>query len=104
MGKGFLLVYFPQIDLDLGRAGSCPSSQHHWPRARFGWRTAFLREALRVIKAGTDISGDVNRSLFWYRNEPLSAFGYKTAEHLVPEGRAKDVLRYVASLEAGATG
>lgn len=64
----------------------------------------FLREALRVIKAGTDISGDVNRSLFWYRNEPLSAFGYKTAEHLVSEGRAEDVLRYVASLEAGATG
>lgn len=64
----------------------------------------FLREALRVIKAGTDISGDVNRSLFWYRNEPLSAFGYKTAEQLVSEGRAEDVLRYVASIEAGAAG
>jgi hypothetical protein len=64
----------------------------------------FLREALRVIKAGTDISGDVNRALFWYRNEPLSAFGYKTAEQLVSEGRTEDVLRYVASLEAGAAG
>lgn len=64
----------------------------------------FLRDALRVIKAGTDVSGDVNRALFWYRNEPLSAFAYKTAEQLVSEGRTEDVLRYVASLEAGAAG
>ena len=64
----------------------------------------FLRDALKVIKAGTDISGDVSRALFWYRNEPLSAFGYKTAEQLVSEGRTDDVLRYVASLEAGAAG
>jgi hypothetical protein len=64
----------------------------------------FLRDALKVIKAGTDLSGDVNRALFWYRNEPLSAFAYKTAEQLVSEGRTEDVLRYVASLEAGAAG
>jgi hypothetical protein len=64
----------------------------------------FLREALRVIKAGTDISGDVTKALFWYRNEPLSAFGYKTAEQLVSEGRTEDVLRYIVSLEAGAAG
>lgn len=64
----------------------------------------FLRDALKVIKAGTDISGDVNRALFWYRNEPLSAFEYKTAEQLVSEGRTEDLLRYVASLEAGAAG
>ncbi|QXP83634.1 MbcA/ParS/Xre antitoxin family protein [Methylococcus sp. Mc7] len=64
----------------------------------------FLREALRVIKASTDISGDVNRTLFWYRNEPLSPFGYKTAEQLVSEGRTEDVLRYIASIEAGAAG
>lgn len=64
----------------------------------------FLRDALKIIKAGTDISGDVSRALFWYRNEPLSVFGYKTAEQLVSEGRTEDVLHYVVSLEAGATG
>lgn len=64
----------------------------------------FLREALRVIRAATDISGDVNHALFWYRNEPLAPFGYKTAETLVSEGRTEDVLRYVMSLEAGASG
>ena len=64
----------------------------------------FLREALRVIKAATDLNGDLNKALFWYRNEPLSVFGYKTAERLVSEGRADDLLRYVASIEAGTAG
>lgn len=64
----------------------------------------FLREALRVIKAATDLNGNLGRALFWYRNEPLSAFEYKTAERLVSEGRTEDVLRYIASIEAGAAG
>lgn len=64
----------------------------------------FLREALRVIKAATDLNGDLNKALFWYRNEPLSVFGYKTAESLVSEGRADDLLRYVTSIQAGAAG
>ena len=64
----------------------------------------FLREALRIIKAATDLNGDLNKALFWYRNEPLSVFGYKTAERLVLEGRTDDLLRYIASVEAGAAG
>jgi hypothetical protein len=64
----------------------------------------YLREALRVIKAANDLSGDLAKALFWYRNEPLSVFNYKTAERLVSEGRTDDLLRYIASLEGGAAG
>lgn len=64
----------------------------------------FLREALRVMRAAHDLNGDVGRAIFWYRNDPLPPFGYKTAEQLVSEGRAEDVLRYVGSIEAGAAG
>ena len=64
----------------------------------------FLREALRVIRAAADLSGDVERALFWYRNEPLQPFGYKTAEQLVSDGRTEDLLGYIKSLEAGAAG
>ncbi len=64
----------------------------------------FPREALRVIKAAADLNGNLNKALFWYRNEPLAAFAYKTAERLVSEGRADDLVRYVASLEAGVAG
>lgn len=56
----------------------------------------FLREALRVIRAATDAHGCVKQALFWYRNEPLSDFEYKTAEQLVCGGRTEDVLRYIA--------
>ncbi|AIV67284.1 hypothetical protein X887_4884 [Burkholderia pseudomallei MSHR4375] len=64
----------------------------------------YLRDALRVIRAATDVSGDVPSTLFWYRNEPLSTFGYKTAEELISEGRTEDLLRYITSLETGAAG
>ncbi|HEM7799527.1 DUF2384 domain-containing protein [Burkholderia cenocepacia] len=64
----------------------------------------YLRDALRVIRAATDISGDVRSTLFWYRNEPLPTFSYKTAEELISEGRTEDLLRYITSLETGAAG
>lgn len=64
----------------------------------------FLREVLRVLLAATDISDNIDHAIFWYRNDPLRVFRYKTAEQLVTEGRTEDVLRYVESLEAGAVG
>jgi hypothetical protein len=64
----------------------------------------FLREALRVLRAATDMSGDMRRAIFWYRNEPLRGFGYNTAENLVSAGRTDDVLRFIESLSAGAAG
>lgn len=64
----------------------------------------YLRQTLRVIKAAIDVNGDVNNALFWYRNEPLAPFDYKTAEALVSEGRADDVVRFVCALDVGVTG
>lgn len=64
----------------------------------------FLREVLRVIRAAADLSGDIERALFWYRNEPLQPFEYKTAEQLVGDGRTDDLLRYISSLQVGAAG
>jgi uncharacterized protein (DUF2384 family) len=56
-----------------------------------------------IIQAAVDLTGDAEKAL-WYRSEPLTVFGDATAEHLVAEGRANDVLRYLASLQAGAAG
>ena len=64
----------------------------------------FLRAALRIIRAATDVSGDVPSSLFWYRNEPLPPSDYQTADQLISEGRTDDLLRYITSLETGAAG
>lgn len=64
----------------------------------------FLRESLRVLRAAMDVSHDLSHAIFWYRNDPLPIFGYKTAEQLVTEGRTEDLLRYIESLEAGSAG
>ncbi|WP_213959432.1 DUF2384 domain-containing protein [Variovorax sp. dw_954] len=64
----------------------------------------FLLDSLRVLKAAFDVSGDMQVSIRWYRTEPLSVFRYATAEMLVSQGRATDVLNYIESLSAGALG
>jgi hypothetical protein len=64
----------------------------------------FLRDALRVISAGTDLHGDLGGALARYRNEPLAVFGYRTPACLVAEGRTDNLLRHVMPLEAGAVG
>lgn len=64
----------------------------------------FLRQALRVIRAGTDLSGDLQKTLFWYRNAPIAELEYQTPESLVAQERTEIVLKYIALLGAGATG
>ncbi len=44
------------------------------------------------------------RAAFLLRNEPLRAFGYKTADTLVQEGRADAVIAYLESLAGGFAG
>jgi hypothetical protein len=61
-------------------------------------------DAMSVLVAATDLSGEANTASSWFRHEPLAAFSFKTAEQLVREGRAKDVLAYLQSLQAGAAG
>lgn len=64
----------------------------------------FIREAIRVVRAAADSAGDIDKAIFWYRNEPLPVFKYKTAEVLVSEGRTEEILAYIMSLQAGAAG
>ncbi len=62
------------------------------------------RDALRVIEAATDLSGAADKASLWFENENLAAFAFKTAEQLVREGRADDLLAYLHALKAGAAG
>lgn len=64
----------------------------------------FMRDAVRVVQAASNVSGDTKKALYWFRNQPLQPFGYKTADVLVSEGKTEGVLRYLDSLDAGAAG
>ena len=59
---------------------------------------------VRVLAVATVVTGDENRAAFLVRNEPLRAFGYKTADALVQEGRVDAVIAYLESLAGGAAG
>jgi hypothetical protein len=64
----------------------------------------YLRDSVRVIAAASDVSGDADRATYWYRNQPLAPFAYKTPSQVVSEGKTEDLLRYVEMLAAGAAG
>lgn len=64
----------------------------------------YLQDLVRVLAVATEMTGDEQRAVFLLRNEPLRAFGYKTADALVQEGRAADVIAYLESLAGGTAG
>lgn len=64
----------------------------------------FLRESLRVLRASSDISGDLPKAIASFRNYPIAQLGYETPERLVANGRTDSVLKYIALLHAGASG
>lgn len=64
----------------------------------------YLRESVRVMRAAVDITGSVEKAIFWFKNNPLATFDYKTPQELVSEGRTETLIRYVQSLQAGYAG
>lgn len=64
----------------------------------------YLKNLVRVLHVATEMTGDPQRAAFLIRNEPLRAFGHKTADTLIAEGRADDVVAYLESLASGAAG
>jgi hypothetical protein len=64
----------------------------------------YLRDSVRAIKAASDIVGSVENAIYWFKNNPLSVFDYKTPQELVSEGRTEALIRYIQSLQAGFAG
>ncbi|WP_376705373.1 hypothetical protein RQ479_12930 [Mesorhizobium sp. ISC25] len=63
-----------------------------------------MREMVKVISAATELTGDVDRAIYWYRNEPIADYGHRTAAELVANGQVEAVLAFVRDLENGARG
>lgn len=67
-----------------------------------------LREAMgdmvRVLSAAHSLNGDLDRALFWFRNQPIPDFGHLTAIQLVEQGKAQAVVDYIESISGGAAG
>ena len=71
--------------------------------ARMGARKAQARatEMLEIVGRVVDWAGGEKQAMAWYRAEPLSAFGGRTAEALVKEGKAAAVRDYLDHVATG---
>lgn len=63
-----------------------------------------MREMIRVLSAAAELTGDIQKAIYWYRNEPISDYDHRTAAELVADGHADAVLAYIRDLENGARG
>ena len=63
-----------------------------------------IRDVLRVLSAAHELTGEIDRAVFWFRNHPIPDFGHRTAMQLVEMGKVQAVIDYIESRSAGATG
>jgi hypothetical protein len=63
-----------------------------------------LRDMVKVIVAAVGITGNLDKAFYWFRNEPIADYRYKTAAELVAEGRLDAVLAYLEDLRNGGGG
>ena len=63
-----------------------------------------LREIVKAISAAAELTGDVQKAIYWYRNEPIGDYGYRTPAELVAQGHLDAVLAYLGDLTEGAAG
>ena len=66
------------------------------------WKTQTrVREMLEVIVRVMPWAGGQQQAMAWYRAQPIAAFGDRTAEALVKEGKASAVRDYLDYLAQG---
>ncbi|RTR36721.1 DUF2384 domain-containing protein [Shewanella canadensis] len=46
-------------------------------------------------------SGNADNIISWFENEPIPAFGNKTAKSLCGSGQAEQVIEYLKAIESG---
>ena len=65
---------------------------------------AYIHQALAVIGSVVELTNDLPRSVFWYRNEPIREFEFQSAEMLVARNRSDAVLSYLRTVANGSSG
>jgi hypothetical protein len=63
-----------------------------------------LRDMVKAIVAAVAVSGNLDKAIYWFRNEPIADYCHKTAAELVAEGRLDAVLAFLEDLRNGAGG
>ena len=82
-------------------AGLAAESLYKATRSRAAKTQARMREMLEIISRVSDWAGGKTQAMAWYRAQPIAAFGGRTAEALVKEGKAGAVRDYLDHVALG---
>lgn len=81
--------------------GLSPETLQRTARASAPRTQMRVREMLEIVQRVAGWAGGEGQALAWYRSEPIPAFGDRTAESLVKEGRAAEVRDYLDHVALG---
>ncbi|MCW5721768.1 MAG: DUF2384 domain-containing protein [Devosia sp.] len=70
-------------------------------RSRASKTQGRLREMLEILSRIEDWAGGKEQAMAWYRAQPIPAFGDRTAESLVKDGKAAAVRDYFDHMALG---
>lgn len=82
-------------------AGLAKETLYKAARSRAARTQARMREMLEIISRVSEWAGGKNQAMAWYRAQPIPAFGGRTAEALVKEGKAAAVRDYLDHVALG---
>src|SRR5438874_4120475 len=92
---------FPYTTLFRSTLGLGRDSLYKAKRAASEKTQTRVREMLEVIVRVVPWAGGQPQAMAWYRAQPIAAFGDRTAEALVKEGKAAVVRDYLDFLSQG---
>jgi uncharacterized protein (DUF2384 family) len=81
--------------------GLKPTTVHRAARQQAHKTQARATEMLEIVGRIVDWAGGDRQAMAWYRAEPIAAFGGRTAEALVKEGKAAAVRDYLDHVAIG---
>jgi hypothetical protein len=81
--------------------GVKPETVHRMVRRNAAKTQTRATEMLEIVGRIVDWAGGEKQAMAWYRAEPIPAFGGRTAEFLVKEGRAAAVRDYLDHIATG---
>jgi DNA-binding XRE family transcriptional regulator len=82
-------------------AGLAKETLYKTARSRAQRTQLRMREMLEIISRVSEWAGGKNQAMAWYRAQPIPAFGGRTAEALVKEGKAGAVRDYLDHIALG---
>ena len=60
-----------------------------------------LSNVVRILSMASEMAGDDNRAVIWFKHQPIPGWAGKTAFDLVGEGKPDKVLAYLEAVRSG---